>query len=299
MNDRDGVRLPDFIGIGPPRTGTTWLHQVLAGRVGMPRGIKELHFFDKQYARGFKWYANHFAQYPAQIKIGEITPDYFRSSEARERIAGDIPECRIICSLREPVARLYSFYKLMCHLGKITRFSFEQALEQDFRMTGDHRYTYNLKQWLKAFGRENVLICLYDQLESDPQAYLNNVTDFIGAPRIPLTSTRVGRARVHSIGGAPLRPRLARMMWQLQRTMDRERSHKIRKLLRYAGIWQYCFKDGAPFPPLDPELEARLKKRFSRDLENLEEMLALDLSAWKQSCSSPDLESKTEPLPRQ
>ena len=90
--EKEKLRLPDFIGIGPPRTGTTWLHQVLAnGHVGVPRRIKELHFFDKHYSRGFEWYAGHFSQYSEQTRIGEITPDYFRSQEARARMARDIP----------------------------------------------------------------------------------------------------------------------------------------------------------------------------------------------------------------
>src|SRR5260370_2519663 len=36
----DEMRLPDFIGVGPPRTGTTWLDQGLRGHVGLPGGLK-------------------------------------------------------------------------------------------------------------------------------------------------------------------------------------------------------------------------------------------------------------------
>ena len=150
-------------------------------------------------------------------------------------------------------------------------------------MKGDHGYAYNVQQWLNAFGRENVLVCLYDDLERDPQAYIDSITDFLEAPRITLAKVRMGHQRVHAIGHAPLRPRLARWLWQFQGTMDRERTYRLRRILRYLGIWQYCFKDGAPFPPLEPDLEAKLRVQLTRDLPALEEMLGRDLSVWKRS----------------
>src|SRR3954471_18360309 len=39
--------LPSFFVIGPPRTGTSWLHQVLKDHAVLPRSTKETHFFDK------------------------------------------------------------------------------------------------------------------------------------------------------------------------------------------------------------------------------------------------------------
>jgi hypothetical protein len=49
-------RMPDFIAIGPPRTGTTWLHGLLSFRACVPREIKETRYFDIFYARGAQWF---------------------------------------------------------------------------------------------------------------------------------------------------------------------------------------------------------------------------------------------------
>ncbi|HVN63485.1 MAG TPA: sulfotransferase domain-containing protein, partial [Candidatus Binataceae bacterium] len=78
----DKSRLPDFIAVGPQRTGTTWLHKVLQGHTGLPRGIKETDFFLKNYSRGIDWYLEFFRGYPAELPIGEIDPNYFGTEEA-------------------------------------------------------------------------------------------------------------------------------------------------------------------------------------------------------------------------
>jgi hypothetical protein len=110
-SEPSGGRLPDFLGVGPPRTATSWLDAVLRGHVGLPREVKEVDFFVENYARGIEWYKSYFRDCDANLPIGEICPSYY-SSIGRERIALHIPRCRIICTFRDPVERRYSFYKL-------------------------------------------------------------------------------------------------------------------------------------------------------------------------------------------
>ena len=76
--NRDGrngiLRLPDFIAVGPPRTATTWLHEVLAGHVCLPTDRKETDFFNRFYDRGLDWYANYFRACDGVMQIGEAAP---------------------------------------------------------------------------------------------------------------------------------------------------------------------------------------------------------------------------------
>src|SRR5207245_11287355 len=113
MDTERSIRLPDFIVVGPPRTATTWLDTVLRGHVGLPRDVKETHFFARNYRQGLTWYERHFRHCAAEPVIGEICAAYFENPQARERIRTHLPKCRIICTLRDPVERLYSYYKLM------------------------------------------------------------------------------------------------------------------------------------------------------------------------------------------
>jgi hypothetical protein len=82
-------RLPDFIGVGQPRTGTSWLDAVLRGHVGLPREIKEVDFFVKNYARGLDWYKGYFTDCNPRLPVGEICPSYLGSDAARDYLSLD------------------------------------------------------------------------------------------------------------------------------------------------------------------------------------------------------------------
>jgi len=276
------MRLPDFIGVGPPRTGTTWLHQVLEGHLALPRGVKETLFFNRYYSKGLKWYAHHFRDYPSDLPAGEITPAYFDSTQVRERISHDIPQCKIICTFREPVERLYSMYKLMRHYGW-TQAPFERAIASHEPTIESGRYAHYLKQWQSTFGPQRVLVCLYDDLQLDPQAYLDRVTDFVGARRIDLAKSLKATARVWGFERAPRSPRLAGRAWQLNRALSRRGSYRVSNLLERIGFWQYCFGRGEPFPRLDAEVAARLREAYRPEVVEFERLIGRDLSAWKRA----------------
>src|SRR5580704_8422377 len=108
----DASRLPDFFAVGPQRTGTTWLHEVMKPHLGLPRGIKETDFFLKNYSRGMRWYLECFEGYPPGLHLGEVDPNYFGEDIARERIAKDVPNAKIVVTLRDPVDRAYSSYRV-------------------------------------------------------------------------------------------------------------------------------------------------------------------------------------------
>jgi Sulfotransferase domain len=101
-------RLPDFLGVGPPRTATSWLDAALRGHAAMPREIKEVDFFVKNYARGIDWYRSYFRDADPALPAGEICPSYFGPPEVRERVKLHLPNCKIICTIRDPVESLYS-----------------------------------------------------------------------------------------------------------------------------------------------------------------------------------------------
>jgi hypothetical protein len=67
--------LPNFILIGAPRAGTTWIAKNLEAHpdIFIPRK-KELHFFDYQYSDGLESYASYFRDAGDAKAIGEATP---------------------------------------------------------------------------------------------------------------------------------------------------------------------------------------------------------------------------------
>ncbi len=174
------MRLPDVIGVGPPRTGSTWLYNALRDAVDMPEGVKEPQFFSTFYDKGIDWYARHFRNATGKRPVGEISPPYFFHADTPERVKIHIPNCKIVATMRNPVDRIYSVYKLMRHYGWVRRGTLDEVLQTRPDLGGGNRYASHLETWFDTFGRENVLVTMYDELRDDPQEYLNRVCDFIG-----------------------------------------------------------------------------------------------------------------------
>ncbi len=277
----EDFRLPDFIAVGPQRTGTTWLHEVLQGHVGLPRGTKETDFFTKNYSRGIEWYRKFFRGYAKEVPVGEIDPNYFSSEQALERIALHIPRAKIICSFRDPVERLYSSYRVM-RRDAWTRVGFEETIATNRVVKESTRYTHYLRRWQESFGADRVLVCLYDDLVASPQAYLDRICEFICGPRILIEGRPLAAERVNTVVQAPRSRKLAQNARNARDWMRVNRWHRTSKLLDRLGVWRFCFGRGEEFPPLDPEVDARLRREFLAEIEEFEERIGRDLSAWKQ-----------------
>jgi hypothetical protein len=272
-------RLPEIIGAGPGRTGTTWLHRVLEGHVDLPYGVKETQFFNTFYDRGIDWYAHHFRYATGARKIAEICP-YFFHPLAPDRIKAHIPNCRIITTLRDPVDHTFSAYKLVVHFAW-ARGSFDEVLESRPNLGSGNRYASHLKMWFDLFGRENVLVTMYDELRTQPQSYLDRVSDFIGIERIALSARPEIRDDVHSFARAPKSARLARDARRMMYWLQGHQAYGAINLLERAGVWDFCYGRGEPFGSLTPEQQQRLRERYLPEVEALEELLGVDLSAWK------------------
>ena len=112
------MRLPDFLGIGTQKGGTTYLHRLLQqhSQVFLAHP-KEVHYFSLHQNRGLDWYADHFAEASIEQHCGEVTPYYLFHSLAAERIQAAIPSVKLIVLLRDPVERALSQYFHSRRLG--------------------------------------------------------------------------------------------------------------------------------------------------------------------------------------
>jgi hypothetical protein len=196
--------LPDFLIVGAQKCGTSSLHaylsehpQVISSRV------KEVHFFDRHYAKGTRWYRSNF-QRSATIQrreqqIGkpvlafEATPCYLFHPLAAQRIAQLIPQAKLIVLLRDPTVRAYSHYRHMVQRGRET-LDFAEAIQQEAaRLQGGYdslshsRFSYlarglykaQLETYFQFFPRDRVLILKSERLFNDPQGEYDKVLAFL------------------------------------------------------------------------------------------------------------------------
>jgi hypothetical protein len=249
---------------------------VLSGHVGLPL-IKETDFFSKHFDRGIDWYLASFVNCPTDRPMGEIDPNYFGIVQACERIAKLIPACKIVVSLRDPTDRAWSGYRVM-RRDAWTRVGFEQTVAQNDVIRDSSRYAFHLGNWQRLFGADRVLVMLYDELEADPQLYLDRICDFIGAPHLAVPST-VGR--VNSVVEAPRSRRLAQNARNARDWLLINRWARTVRTLDRIGVWDLMLGGGEKFGAMDPEVEIRLRAHFLPEVEALESILDRDLSAWK------------------
>lgn len=283
MPTETSLRLPDFIGVGPPRTATTWLHEALWGHVGLPEGVKETDFFAWQYSKGLAWYAAHFRNCPRELPMGEFSPIYFVGAEARQRIARDIPNCKIICTFRDPVERVYSHYKKMRE-GEYFSGTFDECLEKRSDVLDWSRYATHLKSWRELFGSDNVLVLIHDDLKVDAQRFLDQACEFIGIPSISLADSDASSTMVNAIPTYPRNVRLALIARKARDYLRRRggwADYAAVNLLKRTGLRDVLFSGGPAFEGIRPATEKCLRETFLPEVEALEEMLGRDLSAWK------------------
>ncbi len=270
-------KLPQAIAVGPKRTGTTWLHDNLAGQVGLPAGVKETHFFDRFYHRGIEWYARHFAHCNGDLPILEVAPSYFAAPEAPARIADHIPDCRIIFTLRRPVDRAYSLYRLYRIYGE-TKLSFEDAWETIPELQESNRYVHHLTAWQKTFDRDRVLLMIFDDLQRDPRNYLKRICEFIGFPEFRFSEVALK---------PPARETLARnghlayLGEQLGFLLRYFQAYKVLNALKGWGLRKLLFEGGGDLPPMSMATANRLQAYFRPEVEALEKLSGRDLSRWK------------------
>ena len=127
------LRLPDFIIGGAPRSGTTWLYDLLNRHpdlyMARPKQPEPKFFLvDHFYAQGLVHYSQTwFAGALANQVAGEKSTDYLESAAAAERIARDLPAVKLVFILREPAARAWSNY-LWSQMNGLETEDFETAL---------------------------------------------------------------------------------------------------------------------------------------------------------------------------
>lgn len=277
-----GGGLPGFIAVGPPRTGTTWLHGILYRRACLPEHTKETYFFDTFYAKGLNWYRAYFRYCDETRLVGEIAPTYFPFQHVRERIARDIPGCKIICTFRDPVARAYSWYRLMRREGRI-RIGFEDAVLRgdDPELREANRYAFHLEAWKRGLGEENVGVFFYDDLVADTQKFADAVLDFLNLPPLEITPD-VAAYLIRNEANQDCRNHvLAYRAWRFMMWLKSHRAEQTVNLLRRKGFWRFCFEGGREFEPLSADIEARIREFFTPEVEALEKISRRDLSAWK------------------
>ena len=208
-----GGRLPDFLGLGVQKGGTTSLHCLLEQHpeVFLPP-VKEVHYFSLNFASGEAWYRSQFASAEPEQRCGEITPYYLFHPQVPARVREALPQAKLIVLLRDPVERALSQYFHSRRHG-FEPLGLEAALESEpqrllraeaclkaadgrHRSHQEHsylsrsRYEQQIPHWLKIFPAHQLLVLRSEDLFEQPATVWEQLLQFLGLKVFPVPHLR-------------------------------------------------------------------------------------------------------------
>lgn len=293
------TKMPNFLIVGAAKSGTTSLYAYLKQHpdIFMPEW-KELSFFTGDTftplhkAKKPQYYYSVFAKAKNEAAVGEASTSYLYDEAAAGIIKEKLGNIKIIIVLRDPVAMSYSLYNHQLRKEGETIESFEDALkkEESRRTNAEFRkkcygwhanyyyyhralYYNQVKRYLDTFGKDKVLIILFQELTGETLRVVQGVYRFLG-----VDDTFVPEIKVHNPAGGILK---IPAFWKdtglfyktFQFVFSKNLIKKIPHLLRNVGR--------KPPQPINPITAMKLRKRFYKDLSQLEQLIGKDLSTWK------------------
>jgi hypothetical protein len=278
----------NFIGIGAPKCGTTWLSAQLEAhpQIGFAPD-KEVYYFadtilrrlaDKElrcFKRGDGWYHEQFPAGAGSVSCrGEFCPAYLYSEEAAARIAAYRPNIKLLLCLRPPVEMIYSWYwynrnAVVASLPE----TFEQLMENPFlRDLGC--FARHLKPYVERFPAKNILVVQFDAIRRAPELvrrrlyeFLNVAADFkpqeeagknaARAPRFPFLQSSAQRL----YGGVSTLPGVGKLL----------RSPAVARTLQSA--YHRLNTKSRKYEPLAPEERLKWESYYAADQEELSHLL--------------------------
>lgn len=310
--------MPDFLLVGAAKGATTSLYYYLSQHPEIRMtSIKENWFFsfvDKpptysspgvlsNVVSRLEDYVKLFDGARAEQRLGDASPSYLYTYRDTIRNINSIypprerEKLRIIISLRNPVSRAFSQYwtfKRFIH----EPLSFEDAIEEGviqkrlsdnwnifYDYIGFGRYYEQVNAFLKAFGKDRVLIFLYDDIRKDPVGVCQSIFRFLDVD--PGFVPDVGQ-KYNDVTGEPKRK------WLLRVLISR---NPVKRAIA-AGVKSILLR--LPQEPTRKAIDAILRRvfnlertemaeqtrlqlirTFSADIQRLETLIGRDLSHWR------------------
>jgi hypothetical protein len=275
--------LPNFLGLGAQRCGTTWLFENLRihPEVFMPER-KEIGYFTEfcggNLSKGLEWYTALFNRARHEKAVGEISAEYLLDPEAPSRIAETLRDPRFIVLVRNPIRRAFSSYARGIREGDWSC-AFGEFLEGDVDYCRERGLYYRqIARYRRVFGPDAIYVGVYEDIEGDPRRFLASIYGFLGVDagfesrhmhskfNVGVTETDQVLSAVRQVRDAVYSvPVLRRLVKGLQRN-------------RYVNRLVSGFLDSKK-SEIDPLAVDCLAEYYMEDVENLSAYLKRDLVA--------------------
>jgi hypothetical protein len=271
MNQTPTPDIVNFIMVGCPRCGTTWVNAALKDhpQVFLPPQ-KQTYFFDVSYDKGIDWYlANFTGATPKHLAVGEIATGYSQD-HAVPRLAEHFPHVKILLAMRNPSERAYSFYQSRA-VGEGWQ-NIREAVAAQPAILEQGKYIDQIEHLLKYYDREKLQLLFYDDLHQDDKAYLRSILEFLQVDT-NYESPQLGR--MVQVAAFPRVRRIMRRLklgWLVDFVSKSPIGDMLRKQIKSRGVKRYA--------GMDADTRAFLDNFYRPYNQRLQSFSGRDLSGW-------------------
>lgn len=298
----------NFLGIGAPRSGSTWLAQCMYEHpeITFPnhRSGEKLHHLDKEmnffsealfrqsysqknrYSKGVTWYLDQFDwKEPEKIR-GEFSVGYLADEKAPGRIKETFPAVKIIAILRNPVEMVHSaYYHLKALVHTKVPADFDRAVqEKKFKELRARwgLYAQHLERYYNLFPKENIHVILLDEVKDSPKEVIQDLYSFLSVdenflpPSLQEKQHTAVKTRFEALKKAGY------VFLKFLEGLELKNAHNkvgrnrvLYTLYRKINLIPY------QYPPMNKKTEEILKNYFQNDINKIEELIERNLNAWK------------------
>jgi hypothetical protein len=283
----------DFIGLGAPKAGTTWLSVMLDAHPNICLSEpKEVFFFNEKkahyakyrmnpnFAKGNVWYSKHFGHCDSSSRIGEFCTRYLVDVASPQRIKSLFPEVKLIVCLREPISRAYSYYNYLRYFLKKEKRDFLTAVKQEPEYTEMGLYHRQLTRYLQYFDRSQLHLIFFEQIKSEPQNLLKKLFGFLEVDEDFMPQKIAEKSNATKEMKFPT---IRKVLKISERKVISLGGAKLITAVKKTGIQNALMKHiskNFKAPPMSQDARKYLKEIFKSDTEKLEILLSVDLSNW-------------------
>ncbi|MDC2992362.1 sulfotransferase domain-containing protein [Pelagibacteraceae bacterium] len=311
---------PDFIIVGFPKCGTTFIQKFLNEhkKIFMP-DFEPVYFgtdftahstFQKK-----KNYEKIFSNYH-NFLTGEKSSIYASSNDALEKIYEHNKNTKIIVAIRNPIFAVNSYHNHNVRMGYETITELKNALKAQNRRASTNykipfygrnskeRYQYfknfnypdKIKKIFKLFGKGNVNIIIFDDIVSKPESVMKDLFDFLNVEKIeqnysiineskPLLNHKKISIKIYyflHFAYLTLKNNSSKSFFVQNKILNKFLTNII-KVIYYFRLFSnhpYEYQKYKPLKMLKNDINI-LRNHFNDEIDELSELIDRDLKHWK------------------
>lgn len=181
-------KLPFFFLAGCSKSASTWLWKCFLEHpeVYTPQPLDRINFFSIHYHEGLDWYQDFFKDHTSEKVLVDPTAEYLKSPFTAERIHDFRSDAKFIFVFRNPIDRAFSLWWHQKRKGHIN-YDFNDifnrkgigAFQPYDDLIASGFYLHWLQPYLRLFPENQIKVMIFDDLEKDPHAYVQEVFRFL------------------------------------------------------------------------------------------------------------------------